>query len=215
MSPKPAPPRRREGLSPHGISLPLHGISSHLAVQSKGYAWGCQGKTPILLVDPDHRGATRGGARDPCRLLHLGAQLSFSDDLASGVHSSIWWGVVSKEGAGAGLTYQVAAFLNMTWVIMSAAGAPKPHWGSTEEEGAGGGRGGAAPAGGEVGGEGPAHALDKGLRPRPGVSAQGSLAGTKEISDALPGRADHAIAVEIVLEDDAGRLRHHERRDPG
>ena len=51
---------------------------------------------------------------------------AFSDDLASGVHSLIWWGVVSKEGAGAGLTYQVAAFLNMTWVIMSAAGAPMP-----------------------------------------------------------------------------------------
>ena len=34
--------------------------------------------------------------------------------------------VVSNEGARAGLTYQVAAFLNMTWVIMSAAGAPAP-----------------------------------------------------------------------------------------
>src|SRR5215470_6297939 len=36
MSPKHALPRRGENLSPNRTSLPLHGISSHLAVQSKG-----------------------------------------------------------------------------------------------------------------------------------------------------------------------------------
>src|SRR5262249_52787067 len=117
------PPRRGESLSPHGTFLPLHGISSHLAAQSKGYAWGCQGKTPILLVDPGHGEATRGRARNLGRLLHLGS--SGQRGFQYGIHSSIWVVRVVSNKARA-LPYQMAAFLNMPWVVMSAAGAPVP-----------------------------------------------------------------------------------------
>src|SRR5215831_5859051 len=214
MSPKHAPPRRGEGLSPHGISLPLHGISSHLAVQSKGYAWGCQGKTPILLVDPDQE--ERRGVVPEIPAGYCILEISSASPMTSPPASTPRSGGGRLEGRRGGGPH------------LPSSGIPQHDLGHHErrrrahanlefdahEGDARGIRGGGTVAV-EVGEDEPAHALDNGLRPRPGVSAQGSLAGTKEISDALPGRADHAIAVEIVLEDDAGRLRHQERRDPG